>query len=92
MYRKQDLANDVVKRTGLSKKAAKEMVDTVFDIISNQLNDGEDVDLYGFGRFSITNRKARMGMNPGTKERIEIPASKNVKFKAASLLKYKVNN
>lgn len=45
------------------------------------------MDLYGFGKFTVAERAARSGFNPATKEKIEIPASRAVKFKPAKALK-----
>ena len=58
-------------------------------IMSTTVNKKEDgvVDIYGFGKFSLSERAARMGLNPATGEKIEIPASKAVKFKASKSLK-----
>lgn len=55
------------------------------------LSEGKTVDLAGFGKFEITERKAREGINPLTKEKIQIEASKSVKFKISKALKEAVN-
>ena len=59
----------------------------VFDTVADTLKDNGTVDVFGFGKFSISERAARTGINPATKEKIEIAASKSVKFKASKALK-----
>ena len=55
--------------------------------VADTLKDNGTVDVFGFGKFSISERAARTGINPATKEKIEIAASKSVKFKASKALK-----
>lgn len=76
---------------GLSRNQAGEAVDCVFDCISNHLTDGERVQIPGFGTFVVSERAARDGINPATRQRIRIPASKGVRFKPAKDLKEKLN-
>ena len=76
---KKDLAAKLVAEYDLSKKVAEEFMNT--------LKEDGVVDIYGFGKFSLSERAARMGLNPATGEKIEIPASKAVKFKASKSLK-----
>ena len=66
-------------------------VDAVFDSITSSLQGGGEVRLVGFGTFSVANRKASTGRNPRTGEAIQIPASKQPKFKAGKGLKDAVN-
>lgn len=88
---KNDLVAAVANDAGLSKADAARAVDSVFDSITGALKTGGDVRLVGFGTFSITNRKASIGRNPRTGEQIQIPASKQPKFKAGKGLKDSVN-
>ena len=88
---KNDLVAAVANDAGLSKADAARAVDSVFDSITSALKTGGDVRLVGFGTFSITNRKASIGRNPRTGEQIQIPASKQPKFKAGKGLKDAVN-
>ncbi len=88
---KNDLVAAVANDAGLSKADAARAVDSVFDSITGALKTGGDVRLVGFGTFSITNRKASIGRNPRTGEQIQIPASKQPKFKAGKGLKDAVN-
>ena len=88
---KNDLVGNVASSSGLSKSDAAKAVDGVFDSITSALRSGSEVRLVGFGTFSVANRKATTGRNPRTGEAIQIPASKQPKFKAGKGLKTAVN-
>ncbi len=88
---KNDLISSVAADTGLSKADATKAVDAVFDNIEKSLKRGNEVRLVGFGTFSVAQRKASTGRNPRTGETIQIPASKQPKFKAGKGLKDAVN-
>ena len=79
---KAELINAVAQKTELSKKDSEKAVVAVLDAISETLAAGEKVALVGFGTFEVKERAAREGINPRTKEKIEIPASKLPVFKA----------
>ena len=87
----QDLINAVASSAGLSKADATEAVEGVFNTISNALRDGGEVRLVGFGTFSVSTRKASTGRNPRTGEAIQIPETRQPKFKAGKGLKDAVN-
>ena len=87
IIKKQDLAENLANEFGVSKKAATEYVNAMFEQIANTLKEEGTVDIFGFGKFTIAQRAARQGINPATQETIEIAASKSVKFKAAKALK-----
>lgn len=84
---KSDLISQVVETTELSKKDATKAVDAVFEAISTALQNGDKVQLVGFGNFEVRERSARKGRNPQTGEEIEIPASKIPAFKPGKALK-----
>ena len=84
---KKDLAEKVAESADLTKNKATEAVNAVFEAISETLKDGGEVSISGFGKFEVTERAARQGVNPATGEKIEIAASKAPKFKAAKALK-----
>lgn len=84
---KKSLAEAIVTKLGMTKKDAAVAVDTVFEEIFSTLAEGGKVDISGFGKFEVTERAERVGINPATKEKITIPASKSPKFKAAKALK-----
>lgn len=84
---KKSLVEAIVQELGITKKDATVAVDTVFNTIAETLAEGGKADISGFGKFEITERAARTGINPATKEKIQIAASKSPKFKAAKALK-----
>ena len=88
---RDSIAQVIINEMNLSKRDALHIVDLMFDEMSSALMDGGKIDISGFGKFSIFFRKARMGINPITKERMEIPASKVPKFKPSQTLKNKCN-
>jgi DNA-binding protein HU-beta len=88
---KQEFVERVASKSGLSRKDASEAVDAFLDSITDALRSGEDVAFTGFGKFSVQNRAARMGVNPrNPTERVQIPASRVPKFSAGSQLKQAV--
>ena len=89
---KNDLISSVAEASGLTKADAGRAVDGVFDSIASALSSGDDVRIVGFGSFSVANRAASTGRNPRTGEEIQIPASKQPKFKAGAPLKSVVNS
>jgi DNA-binding protein HU-beta len=88
---KNDLVAAVAASAGLSKADAAKAVDGVFDSITKALKGGSEVRLVGFGTFSVSKRAATTGRNPRTGATIQIPASKQPKFKAGKGLKAAVN-
>lgn len=84
---KTDLIAKVAELADMSKKDATKAVDAVFDAIAEALQNGEKVQLVGFGNFEVRERSARKGRNPQTGEEIEIPASKVPAFKPGKALK-----
>jgi DNA-binding protein HU len=81
---KTDLVNEIAAKAGLSKPAAKAALDATLESIGQALANDDKVQLLGFGTFQVIEKEARMGINPRTKEKIEIPARKVVKFKPAT--------
>lgn len=84
---KTELINAVVEESGLTKKDATKAVESVFEAITNTLQNGDKVQLIGFGNFEVRERAARKGRNPQTGEEIEIAASKVPAFKPGKALK-----
>ena len=81
------MVSRVASRASLSKTEAAAAVDGVFEAIQDALATGDSVALTGFGTFSVKNRSARTGRNPGTGESIEIAASTAPSFKAGKTLR-----
>lgn len=96
---KTDLVDQIADRTGLTKKDSKAALNSVLEIITDNLaeeakkseDDRSKVQLIGFGSFEVRDRSARMGRNPQTGEEMEIPARKVPAFKAGKSLKESVN-
>lgn len=81
---KTELINAVAEKANLSKAQAKAALDATLNTISEALLKEDKVALIGFGTFSVAEKPVRTGINPRTKEKIEIPARKAVKFKAGA--------
>jgi DNA-binding protein HU-beta len=88
---KNDLVERLAEEHELTKAFARELVDSVFDVITAAAANGEEVSLFGFGRFKVAERAARKGRNPRTGEAVKIAASKNLKFTPARSLKAGLN-
>jgi DNA-binding protein HU-beta len=84
---KDDIAEVVASKVGISKKDAVEALNTIIEEITKTLSKGGEVALTGFGTFRVGKRAAREGRNPKTGEKINIPAMKTPKFKAGKGLK-----
>lgn len=81
---KTDLINEIAAKADINKTTAKAALDACLESIEQALANEDKVQLIGFGTFSIQQKDARTGINPRTKEKIEIPARKVVKFKPAA--------
>lgn len=84
---KAELIDAVATSVGISKKAAGEAIDSVFNSITKSLKKGGKYTQVGFGTFSVVTRKAREGRNPQTGKTIRIPQRKVVKFTSGKALK-----
>ena len=83
---KTELISAVAEKSGLSKADAKKAVDAFVDAVTEELKAGGKVALLGFGTFSVSEKAVRTGINPRTKETIEIAARKVAKFKPGAEL------
>jgi DNA-binding protein HU-beta len=88
---KADLVQSIAQKTELSKKDAEAALNSFVESVEESLAKGEKVTLVGFGTFEVKARAARTGVNPQTKAKIKIPASKAPAFRAGKDLKEKVN-
>lgn len=84
---KTDFVKSVAERAGVSQKEAKQVIDAALDIITDTLKQGEKVTLTGFGTFEVRQRQEREGVNPQTRQKITIAATKTPGFSASSTLK-----
>jgi len=89
---KSEFVETVADRADLSRKQAADVVDAVLDTITDSLRRGSDVTFSGFGKFHVAERGARQGVNPRTRERMYIAASKVPRFTAGSGLKSAVKD
>ena len=88
---KAELIDAVADAADISKAAAARSVDTVLEVITESLKNGNAVTLVGFGTFNTRRREARTGRNPRTGEPIQIRASNLAVFKAGKALKDALN-
>jgi integration host factor subunit beta len=88
---KADLVEKVAKEAEMTKKDAEKLVEIIFDSIVSTLNEGEKIELRGFGSFRVRERNARKGRNPKTGEAVKIPAKRVAYFKPGKDLKDLIN-
>jgi len=84
---KKELSAQLAERVGISKKMSDAYLNTLLDTITEEIKNGNEIKLIGFGSFKIKNRAERTAVNPQTKEKITVPAKKTVVFKAGENLK-----
>lgn len=84
---KKELSEKIHRKIGLSKRESAEIVEYFFDLLKNNLGNGDGIKLPRFGSFRVQPRKARKGRNPSTGETIEIGARKAVVFKPSRFLR-----
>jgi integration host factor subunit beta len=88
---KAELVEDVARAAELTKKDAERLVEIVFESIIETLNQGEKIELRGFGSFRVRERGARRGRNPKTGDPVNIPAKRVPYFKPGKELKELIN-
>ena len=88
---KADLIEEVLRVTELPRKESETIVETIFDSIIGALQKGEKIEIRGFGSFRTRERRGRIGRNPKTGEKVEVPAKKIPFFKPSKELKDFVN-
>ena len=89
---KADLIEGLSNKLGIGKVDAERAVDSMLDDIIAALKQGDRVNISGFGTFTVSQREARTGQNPRTRESIEIPASRAAKFKPGKELRAALND
>ena len=88
---KTELIAAIAEQAEISKKDAEKALKAFIDVVTEQLKEGEKVQLVGFGTFEVSERAAREGRNPQTGKTMKIAACKAPKFKAGKALKDAVN-
>jgi DNA-binding protein HU-beta len=91
MAGKSDVITAIAEQAGISKKEATAAFEAFVGYVAEACERGERCAIPGLGSFTVTERQAREGRNPRTKETINIPASKNVRFKAGKDLRDQLN-
>ena len=89
---KADLIEEVLRVTELPRKESETIVETIFDSIIEAIQKGEKIEIRGFGSFRTRQRKGRVGRNPKTGEKVEVPAKRIPFFKPSKELKDFVNS
>ena len=89
---KADLIEEVLRITELPRKESETIVETIFDSIIGSLQKGQKIEIRGFGSFRTRERRGRVGRNPKTGAKVEVPAKKIPFFKPSKELKDFVNN
>jgi DNA-binding protein HU-beta len=84
---KGELVERIADRAGVPQSEAGKVLEATLETIERELENGGEVTITGFGKFSVSQRSARTGKNPATGETIQIPASKAPKFSAGARLK-----
>ena len=85
------MIDKIAAGAGISKADAKKALDATTNALKEALVAGDKIQLVGFGTFSVSERPAREGINPATKEKIQIAAKKVAKFKAGAELADAIN-
>ena len=88
---KNDLIESMSEEFELTRSYARDLVDRVFEKMTEASNQGEEVAIHGFGKFKVVERGARKGRNPRTGETVKITAKKLLKFEAAKAMKEGLN-
>jgi len=84
---KIDIINSIYDEIGIPKKECVSIVESVFDIIKDELHQGNDVMISGFGKWTVKQKRERKGRNPKTGEALMIDARRVVTFKPSSVLR-----
>jgi DNA-binding protein HU-beta len=84
---KEEMITKIAKDAKINKRQASDALNCFFDSVKWNLKKGKKISFVGFGTFSVAKRKARMGHNPQTGEKIQIPATRVPHFKAGKGLK-----
>jgi integration host factor subunit beta len=89
---KADLIEEVSRLADVTRRDSEVIVETIFDSIVRSLRAGDKIEIRGFGSFRTRQRNPRVGRNPKTGDRVEVPAKKIPFFKPSKELKDLVNN
>ncbi len=88
---KSELVSEVAKRTNLTQKDVGNAIESFMEVIKETMKNGDKITLVGFGTFEVRKRKATTGINPKTKEKINIPEKQFAKLKFSNTLNKALN-
>ena len=89
---KADIVEQIYEKVGFSKKESAELVERVFGLIKETLENGEKIKIAGFGNFVVKEKSDRRGRNPQTGDEIIISARRILTFKPSQVLKSSINS
>ena len=89
---KADIVEAIQEGNGYSRNQSYKITETLFEIIKESLESGEDVMISGFGKFQVKNKRRRKGRNPVTNEDLILPPRRVVTFKCSGRLRNRINN
>src|SRR3977135_72154 len=89
---KADLVEEVARVTELTRKDSEVIVDTLFESVIKALKAGDKLEVRGFGSFRVRQRNSRVGRNPKTGEKVDVPAKRVPYFKPSKELKDLIND
>jgi DNA-binding protein HU-beta len=89
---KAELITEIAKKSSLTKKDSETALNAIIKVICDTLKKGDKISLVGFGSYEVRKRKARIGVNPQTKEELKIPAKKVAVFRPGKTLKELVDS
>jgi integration host factor subunit alpha len=88
---KADIADDIHENCALTKSQSADLAESIFELIKSTLEDGDDVLISGFGKFSVKEKGKRRGRNPQTGEDLILDGRRVVTFKCSPILRDKIN-
>ena len=88
---KADLIDSMYNQVGLSKTTSTRVVESLLEIVKKTLENGEDILITGFGKFSVKEKGERRGRNPQTREDLMLDARRVVTFRCSGVLRDKIN-
>ena len=88
---KRDLVEKIAEKTGLTQVDTKIVVESFLESVSKSLEEGQNIEIRGFGRFKVKEKKARIARNPRTNEHVEVEAGFKPVFEASRELRNKMN-
>jgi integration host factor subunit alpha len=90
--KKEDIISNVFDLSGMSKTESKRAVETLFEIMKQTLERGEDVKISGFGKFQVKAKRARRGRNPRSGEDMTLRSRRILVFRTSPVLREKINS